>query len=152
MCGCRATPLLLFTYLFLNHHADALTEPFGVPRLTAALLLLFVHLLHSFWAGHCGIPRRPKTPSDFTVHFTVGVPQLAAAPMLLLVPPPPPPVPKLRQNLRLQHKVVLGHMKSTVAPPFGCLVAPPFGCLVAPPFGAWTSRCLRTRAYAHVHT
>ena len=53
-----------------------------------------------------------------------------------ITPPPPPPlVHKHRQNIRLHRKVVLGHMKSTVAPPCG----------------AWTSWCLRTRACAHVH-
>ena len=69
----------------LDHHLDAPTELVGAPKRTAALMLLLVHLLHLFWAGHCGFLRGLKASSIFAVHLTVGVPELAVALTLVLV-------------------------------------------------------------------
>ena len=48
LCGCRATPLLLRTCPFLDHHPDALIERVGVPKQATVRMLLLVHLVHLF--------------------------------------------------------------------------------------------------------
>ena len=70
----------LSTYPFLDHHLDALTEPFKMPVPAIVAVPLQTHLVNAFSAKHCGSPRKRTVPLAFAVHMA------CVAPGVLLLP------------------------------------------------------------------